>query len=254
VVLDRFAWILDGLTKVFGTLPFSSTSSINTGIYELIVIYCLIFSLVIYFRTRRVISVYFAIICILLICAYKCLDEFRQNEHYEITVLSVEGMTAINFISGSHNTVLTDDTSLISREKIVLHCTNYWRSSDLEDPEFVHIHNGQNRYLADNKLYLSGYQRDGIIFIQFCNTKIGILSDGYGEDKKELKSLKLDLLIINAKYPIDMVTLMQDVRLDLMVIDRQVPSWNAEKLEMICLQNGIPFHNVKLKGYFKLDL
>jgi len=41
VTLDKFAGLLDGLTKIFGTLPFSSTGNISIGIFELIVIFSL---------------------------------------------------------------------------------------------------------------------------------------------------------------------------------------------------------------------
>lgn len=254
VILDRFAWLLDGLTKVFGTLPFSSTGNINIDIYELMVIYGLIFSLVIYFRNRRVINVYISVICAILMCGYACLDKFSQIRHKEVTVLAVDGITAINLISGMQNTVLTDDTSLVNRSRVGLHCVNYWHSSGLDDPEFIYIHNNQNRFFADKGLYISGYQRDGIIFMQFCNTKIGILSDGYRKDEKDPRPFNLDLLIINAIYLTDIATIMVNIKPELLVIDRQVPPWNAEKIESECEKYGIPFHNVRHKGYFTLYL
>jgi competence protein ComEC len=254
VILDRIAGLLDSLTKIFGTLPFSSIVNIHTGIYELIVIYSLIFCLVIYFHTHRVISLYFTLICVLLICAVVCMNESRQARHKEVTVLSVEGISAINLISGSHNMVLTDDTSQVSRSLVSLHCINYWLSADLEDSEFIQIHSDKNRFFADKELFISGYQRDGMTFLQFYDTKIGILSGCYSKGEKTGTSMKIDLLIINATCPVDMSVLGIDIKPDYVVIDREVPQWNAEKLEMACIQNRIPFHNVNLKGYFSLKL
>jgi hypothetical protein len=254
LILDNIAGLLDTLTKIFGTLPFSSSGNINTGIYELLVIYSLIFSLVIYFRTRRVIGLYLTLICTLLIFSKFCLDEFRQTTHKEVMVLSLEGITAINLISGSQNVILTDDTSQLSRAQIGLHCINYWHSADLEDPEFIQIRNDKNRHFADEKLYLSGYQRDKMLFIQFCDMKIGILSDCYLKESKTEVPLKLDLLIINAICPIDIATVMVDIKPDRLVIDRQVPPWSAEKIEMACILYGVPVHNVYRQGYFKLEL
>jgi competence protein ComEC len=254
VTLDKFAGLLDGLTKIFGTLPFSSTGNISIGIFELIVIYGLIFCLVIYLRSRRVVSLYFTMFCALLICVQICLNKFLQTTHKEIVVLSLEGITAVNLISGSHNMVLTDDTSLVSRSRVGFHCINYWYSSDLEDPEFIYIRSDSDRYSKDKELYISGYQRDGMIFIQFYNTKIGILSDGYKKGEKTKTQLELDLLIINAICPIDMAILAVDLKPDVVVIDRRVPEWNANELKMTCIRCGIPHHNVYLSGYFKLEL
>lgn len=208
----------------------------------------------IYFQTRRIISLYLVMIGTLLICVHACLDKFLQTTHKEIVVLSVEGTTAINLTSGSHNMVLTDDTSLVSRSQIGFHCINYWNSNDLEDPEFIYIHSDINLYYADKELYMSGYQIDGMIFLQFHDTKIGILSECYRKGRKAETSMKLDLLIINAICPIDMTGLAEDTKPDYVVIDRQVPKWNAEKIEMACVQYGIPFRNVYREGHFMLRL
>lgn len=253
-ILDKLAWLLDVLTKVFGTIPFSITGNINVGTYELIIIYSLIICLVIYFRTRRIISLYFTLTGTLLICLNVCLIEFRQSAQKKVMVLSVEGITAINLISGSRNMVLTDDTSMVSRSQVGFHCANYWHSADLEDPGFIYIYNGENICFTDDELYLSGYQGDGMIFVQFCEAKIGILSDCSGKGSKAKTPVKLDLLIINSKCPVELDEVLKEIMPDFVVIDRPVPPWSAERLEMACIRSGIPFHNVRLKGYFKLEL
>lgn len=254
VVLDTLAGFLNSLVRLSGTLPFSVTGNIYIGVYDLIFIYCLIISLVMYFHTRRIVSLYISLICAVFICGNICLDEFRKTGQKEITVLSVSGTCAINLISGSQNTILIDDTSLVTRSRVCDHCLHYWNSKDLEDPRFIYIYDYKNLYDADNELFLSNLKDRNMILVQFCNTKIGILSGYSRKVNKSDRLIKLDLLIINSIHPVDLFGLMADIKTDLVVISRRVPSWYAKQIEMVCEQCKIPSYNVKVQGYMNLEL
>jgi competence protein ComEC len=106
-VLDTISGLLDGLIETIGTLPFSSTGNISIGVFEVLLIYAALFCMVWYLRTRRIIHLYLALICIILICGDMCRNKIKQSVNKEIVVLSVQGTTAINLISGSNKGIVS---------------------------------------------------------------------------------------------------------------------------------------------------
>jgi competence protein ComEC len=254
VILDKLTGILDILTKIIGTLPFSSTAKISIDVFEVIMIYITIFCLVGYFHTKRINNLYFAFISVILICGNNFRDKIRQSANKEIIVLSVQGTTAINLITGPLNLVLTDDTSLVSRSRISFQSVNYWYSLGLDEPEFIQLPGENNRNFEEKGLFLSGSDNDSIIFFQFSDARIGILKECPGCKRQAETPINLDLLIIKSKYPFKTGELTDIIKPGVVVIDRDVPSWVAEKIGNECLQYGIPYHNIYRSGYFKLEL
>ncbi len=254
VILDKLTGLLDSLTKIIGTLPFSSTVNISIDVYEVLMIYIIIFCFIGYFNTKRIINLYFTFICVIFMCGDICRDKIRQSINKEIIVLSVQGTTAINLIAGPLNLVLTDDTSLESRSRISSQSVNYWNSLGLDEPEFIQLSNGNDRNFEDKGLFLPGFNNDSVNFLQFFDAKIGILKDCFGCGRQTETALNLDLLIIKSKYPVQIGELTANIKPDVVVIDRNVPSRVAEKIENECFQSGIPCHNIYRSGYFKLEL
>lgn len=254
LIMDKLTGLLDNFTKIMGTLPFSSTVNISIDGYEVLIIYIIIFFLVGYFRTKQIINLYFALICAVLICGDICRDKIRQSANKEIIVLSVQGTTAINLISGPLNMVITDDTSLVSRSRIRFHSVNYWYSLGLDEPEYIPLQYGNKCNFEDMELFLTEFNNGSIEFLQFCDAKIGILKDSCGYRRQTVTPLNLDLLIIKSKYPVQIGELTDNIKPGVVVIDRNVPSWISESIEKECFKYGIPFHNIYRTGYFKMEL
>lgn len=254
VILDKLAGLLNCLTEIISALPFSSTVNISIDVYEVLMIYVMIFCIVGFFHTRRIINLYLALICIVLICGDMCRDKIRQSANKEIIVLSVQGTTAINLISGQLNLVLTDDTSMASCSRIRFYTGNYWNFLGLDEPEFIPLQHKNNCNLEDKGLILSGSVNSIFEFVQFCNAKIGIIEDSYEFDRQTETPLSIDLLIINSKYPVHIADLTAIIKPGVVIIDRNVPSWVAENIENECIQSGFEYHNINRKAYFKLEL
>jgi hypothetical protein len=142
----------------------------------------------------------------------------------------------------------------VSRSRISSQSVNYWNSLGLEEPEFIQLYNVDDRNFENKGLFLPGFNNDSVIFFQFSDAKIGILKDYFGWGRQAETALNLDLLIIKSKYPVQIRELTVNIKPGVVVIDRNVPSRVAEKIENECFQSGIPCHNINRSGFFKLEL
>lgn len=90
-------------------------------------------------------------------------------------------------------------------------------------------------------------------FVQFNNRRILILSM-----RKVLPSSKeripIDLLVVSGNKRIDIVELVQTFKIKQLVLDASVPIWRSSIWERSCDSLRIPFHDVKEKGAFVMNL
>ncbi len=254
VVLDKITGLLDSLTRITGTLPLSSTANISINTFEVIIIYLIILFIIFYLSTKRTLNLHLALAGIAFICVENCQKTFSQSGKKEIVVLSVQGNTAINFISGTHNLVVTDDTSAESRHRIRSHAINYWCSSGADDTEFIIQQDNKIQNLREKSMWIDGSNDGTCQYIQFCNARIGILNDKFRKPIRAEVPIKLDLLVINMQYPVQVGNLKDYFNPGIIIINRDVPARMMQSIEDECIEYNIPCHNIYRSGYFKLEL
>jgi competence protein ComEC len=252
-ILDKITGLLDTLTGIIGNLPLSSIANISIDVSGAILIYIIILLLCVYFRTRKILSLHLALAGIVLLCGETCCEIIRQSAKKEMIVLSVQGNMVINLVSGRDNLVVSDDTSLAAMSRIRSVAVNYWSSLRLDEPEYILMQDDRLSF-EEKGLFLSGSNDHNFNFIQFCDAKIGILNDRYKTGRQTGAPIKVDLLIINSKYPVQISEIINNIIPASVVINRNVPKWIAEEIEDECIQYGIPYHNIYKSGYFKLSL
>jgi competence protein ComEC len=254
VLLDRFTGVLYSLTRITGTLPFSSTENISINTFEVIVTYLIILLLIRYINTRRILNLYLFLAGIAIICGENCQKIICQSNKKEIVVLSIQGSIAINFISGMNNLVITDDTITESRSRITSRLLNYWCSLNLDEPDFLLLKNHCINDSWEKEIVITGSNDTGIHYIQFCNTKIGILDDKFRKPTRSESPLSIDLLVINLRYPVQVSELKDCFNPGVIIIHRDVPAWLMRRIEEECIEYDFPCHNISRSGYFKLEL
>jgi competence protein ComEC len=254
MIVDKITGLLDYLTRIAGTLPFSTTGNLTIAPFEVIMTYLVILLLLHYFRTRKVQNLHFILSLMAIILSVTSGEMIRQSDTKEVIVPSVQGNTVINFISGTNNLVLTDDTSSEARTRIISHMNNYWCSHRLDDPEFVSLQSFSNSNLQEKGVLLEGSEYNNLHYIQFCNIKIGILDDRFRLPVQPKISLNLDLLIISLKGPVQVSELKNYLNPGDIIIDRNVPAWITKRIESECIKYKMPYHNIYTSGYFKMEL
>ncbi len=252
-ILDTLSGILQRLTGMISSLPYSATHGIGIDTYDVILIYIALISLIGFIRKRSA-GIFFILLSVITIMTGKnCCEKIIQHNRKKFLICSVEGSTVLNFIDGYQNIVMTDDTGRINREKINDHINSCWIDAGVNEPEFIDL-NGYASNMHDHSFIISpGRNHKNPIFIQFAGAKIGVLSEQPAFTGHLQIPLKLDLLIINASRPVDLDELIKYIRPGIIIIDHQVPQWLVSKLESECIRLHIPYHTIRTMGYYLVE-
>jgi len=252
-ILNVLAGIMQKVINIISSLPFSKTNNIGLDIYDVILIYLFIFSIIGFLRNRSWRVLFAGLFILLIITGKGFYKKVVQTKQKNFMICSVEGATVMNFINGYQNVVITSDTDKPCRDRIIYHLSTYWMYTDLDKPEFIDLYHSRLAGPDHPQIIRLERQQENLVFIQFFNTKIGILS-GQPDFKKQVrKPLELDLLIINSSRRVDLMELMNYITPGIIIIDRKVPQWEAMRLETACVHLGIPYHTIYNMGYFMME-
>jgi competence protein ComEC len=252
-ILNFLTGLLQKVTNTISSLPFSETNNIGLDISDVVLLYLFIFFIIACLRYQSGRLLLVGLFMLLIITGKGFCEKVIQNKQKNFMVCSVEGATVLNLIDGFQNIVITSDTSQSCRDRIFYHLNTYWINSGLNEAEFHDFY--QSRPDQSGHFYIIRPEKlkNKLVLIQFFKMKIGIVSGQLELNGEIRKKLRLDLLIINAPWTIDLLKLMNYIKPEIIVIDRNVPEWETKKLETTCVKLNIPYHNVYNSGYFMVN-
>ncbi|KPK87218.1 MAG: hypothetical protein AMS27_03130 [Bacteroides sp. SM23_62_1] len=253
VILDILTGALQSITKLISSLPYSSTANIGVDIFDIILLYIILISLIVFFHKKSAPAMFIALLITATIVGKFCYEKILQQKQNKVLICSIEGTTVLNFIDGDLNFVATDDTSWINRERINYHIKPYWIHSGLKEPVFISLSGYSTGPVDQSGTIRTWARQEDLIFIQFFNTRIGVLSHHPLFNGHNHRPLKLDLLLINSSGYVDLSEVILYIQPERIIIDRRVPYWLSAKLESQCDKLNIPYHTVLSAGCYLME-
>jgi len=252
-ILNLLSGLLQKVTNIISSLPFSESNNIGLSISDVVLLYLFIFSVIACIRYHSARLLLTGLFMLLIITVKGFCEKAVQAKQKNFMVCSVEGATVLNLIDGFQNIVITSDTSQSCRERIFYHLNTYWINSGLNEAEFYDLCQSRPDQHDQFCIIRPEKLKNKLVLIQFFKMKIGILSGQPEFNRNVRKKLQLDLLIINASRNIDLLELMDYVEPEIIIIDQNVTEWETKKLETICVELNIPYHTVYDMGYFMMN-
>jgi competence protein ComEC len=248
---DLFAELLTRVIRVLNVsvgwiegLPFSTLKGIYLTTPELIlvILVCISVMLVILNRRRRDVLTGLAVVFVLML-----FFSFRKAERLsqqKMIVYHVPKSTAIEFIKGKEDLLLTDTLLMGDERKIEYHIRNYRTKSGIRKPENMIL----NQAVV---------QKDWIMksdhFIWFGNKRIVLVGPMF-EALPCGEKMEVDFLILTGNPGINIEDLCRVFDAGEIIFDSSNAFWRIEKWKTECEENRIAYHVIPEMGARLIEL
>jgi competence protein ComEC len=230
-------WFLNHSVSTIENLPIAVTRGLFINFYEAIFIFLALSGVVylINIRSRKVL--FFILPVIILLFGSFTFRKVINLNHKNIVVYNIRNSTAIDFISGRNNVLLTDSLLLSDKSGINYHISNHWVKCGIKYTEHEILqYDFQKEYL-----YKSGN------LLQFYDKTIALTGDmiNLNSDRNKVKT---DFLILTSNFNMSVSSLAAVFDFSELIIDSSSPRWKINEWTKECDQLGIRYHSTADQG------
>jgi len=231
-------------------LPYSLTQNIRFSISDTWLVYLIIVSLILLIAYRKFKSFLIAAICSVFFLTSVSWRNYKDLKQHQLIIYNIPQHTALNFIDGTDNILISDIKLMQNRSKLLFHMQNNWINKGVENEKVVQLshlikqHQLSNIYKIDNPNLFS--KRN---YFQFYDYKIALIDNQY-QTKKTKTALQIDLLIITKNPRTSLTELVENYQPKLIVIDASNSKYVANKTKEEALTLHIKCIDIATDGAF----
>jgi competence protein ComEC len=256
LMIKFFGWLLNAVIELLNislgfidTLPFSSTSGINLGILQLILLFMAVILLGIFFESKKGKVLALVLGCILITLSIKTVNYVELKDKSEIAIFSVKGKTLIGILQKGELSFLSSDSLPINPLKVYSDAiSGYHRITG--SPKVTHL--SLVNYESNPPLHFSLQQSDAGKIVIFNNVNIYIPQGDNLKAAISQKPLIVDLLILSSMNKNRIEDVLKIVTPKRVIIDSSVSEWKADAISRQLIAYGIHCHKVSSEGAFQL--
>ena len=254
ITLKYFIQFLNFSVSYIDQLPHALSQNIAFTTIDTWLIYLFIICVICLIAYRKFKYFMFASIFISIFFMAKILFNYNNLNQRKIIVYNIPQCSAINFIDGDDNILITEIKLIEDRRKLMFHLQNNWINNGVKNEKIILLDHLSKKYQRYNNCRLDNknlFTKSN--YFQFYDTKIAIINNNWIPKKKKLK-LKVDLLILtkNCKFPIkDILSMYQP---DQIIIAASNSSHISNKLYVQAEEFNIKCWTISTQGAFTLYL
>lgn len=250
--LKWLVFALNWTVTFIDQLPFAVTNNIKFTFANVVAVYCIIACIILLIAYRKFkYFLSFGIFSLFLLFNIAH-DKYQLLHQKKFIVYNIPKHTAINFIDGDDNILVSD--IMLSNDKVKFHVQNNWIDKGIKSEKVVNLeqlkkeHLVSNIYKIDNKNLFT--KRN---YFQYYSYKIGIIDKNFTLFNPT-KKITVDVLIWtqNCKIPLEKVTQLYDFKL--LIIDSSNSTYVNDKLVDACGLLKLECWSVLNDGAFGIDL
>ena len=254
VALKYVVQFLNYSVSFIDKLPFSLTKDIRFDVMDAWLIYLVIASLILLIAYRKFRFVILSSSFLILFLLSSCWLRYTTLEQKMLVIYNIPQNSAINFIDGKDNILVSDIKVTENKSKLLFNVQNNWIDKGVEKEKVVPLdhlikrNQLSNIYRIDNKNLFT--KRN---YFQFFNCKIAIIDNQFRVENNS-KKIKIDLLILtkNTKLSIEKLISIFDVKE--IVIDASNSTYNSERLEQEAKDLKIKCWSVLKDGAYQKNI
>lgn len=254
ILLNYIIKFLNQSVYFIDVLPYSLSENIRFSLTDTWLLYLFIICMIclIAYRKFKYIAMGSVVISIFL-CSTFFLN-YTDLEQRSIIIYNIPKFSAINFIDGKDNILLSDIKLTENRSKLMFHLKNNWINNGVNNEKVVRLdhllkkHSISNLYrIANNNLFT---KRN---YFQFYSSKIAIINNAYQLRQQENK-LAVDLLLITKNTKLTITELLTQFTPQQIVIDASNSTYTSQRLKDEAKEINIKCWSVLLDGAFIQDI
>jgi competence protein ComEC len=253
-LLNKSIWLLNTIVNTINELPYSVSENIRFTFEHTIFIYLAIVFIVILFITRKL---KFLIVCQVLIIGFLIdvgFNAIEQSKQKKIMIYNIPNYSAINFIDGKDNILLSDIKLYSNKSKLMYHVKNNWIEEGVKREKVVDLSKLKKAHLLSNIYRISNKNLfTKLNYFQYYNTKIAIIDDKL-QLNQSATPLSVDVLIWTKNNKTTIAEVMKSYRFKQLIIDSSNSNYTNKKLVSEAENLGINYWSILTQGAYSVDL
>ena len=235
-------WFLNQSVNVIEKWPYAVIQGISITAFETFLLYLFIAALLIYFSTRKFISLLMVFILFITILSSQLIEQFNQYQQKSFVIYNIPKTSAIDFISAKSNILLTD-TAFAKNEKALLYRVkhNLWNLG-INNTKII-SENIKTNYLSINNNFIQ--------FYDLRMTKINAINNFKIVAKDPIH---LDYLIISENPKLQISEIFKQYNARIIVFDSSNSIYNIRKWKTECKLLNQAYYSVVDSGALIVSL
>ena len=233
------------------SLPYSLSENIRFSIADTWLLYLFIISIICLVAYRKFKYLLFGATFIIVFLSSSLFLNYTDLDQRKIIIYNIPQFSAINFIDGNDNILVSDIKLTQNRSKLMFHVQNNWINNGVEQEKIVRLdqlvkpHLISNIFKIDNPNLFT--KRN---YFQFYDAKIAIIDNKFKLQRTPEK-LNLDLLLITKNTKLSIEELLTLFNPKQIVIDASNSTYTSERLKEEAKVLNINCCSVLLDGAFE---
>lgn len=250
VLLSKSIWALNKCITIIDSWVYAITENIRFEITDVILTYLIIAFTICLVAYRKFKWLLLSSVCSILFLVNLTISELSINKQKLITIYNIPSSTAINFIDGEDNILVSDLKLRNNRSKMLFHVKNNWINKGVENEKIVDLeklkrkHLLSNIYKIDNKNLFT--KRN---YFQYYNTTIAIIDDQFKLPTDNV-NITVDLLIWSKNAKLKLKEVLSQISCKQLIIDSSNSTFTTNKIQKIASEMNIEFWSVNEQGAF----
>lgn len=241
------------ITSIEG-LPHSVSENIYINGFQMFLIYLFIIVFTSYFILKRNSMLRLSLITIILFLVSTFYNDFSALKQRKLIVYNIPGNTAINFIDGKDNILISNLTKNANSSTLLFTTKNNWLELGLQKEKIVDVNSLNRNSLFTNNLTVDNKNillKDR--YLGFYNHRFLIINKDF-QLKKYTKKIKVDYILITSNNKIKVSDLVKYYDVKTLIIDSSNSLRNIEKWKTECAKFNIAYNVVAENGAFITNL
>ena len=254
LLLNYIIKFLNLSVYVIDVLPYSLSENIRFSVTDTWLLYLFISCMIclIVYRKFIYIAMGFSFISLFL-CSTFFLN-YTDLDQRKIIIYNIPKFSAINFIDGKDNILLSDIKLTENRNKLMFHLQNNWINNGVRNEKIIRLdhlhkkHSISNLYRISNNNFFT--KRN---YFQFYSSRIAIINNSSQLSQQENK-LAVDLLLITKNTKLTITELLKQFTPHQIVIDASNSTCTSKRFKQEAATLDIACWSVLLDGAFIQNL
>ncbi|TXB66138.1 ComEC family competence protein [Vicingus serpentipes] len=253
-ILNKSIWILNASVNTINELPYSVSANVRFTFEHTILIYLVITFIVVLFISRKLKFLLISQTIIILFLIDVGFNSIEQSKQKKIMIYNIPNYSAINFIDGKDNILLSDIKLYNNKSKLLYHVKNNWIEEGVKNEKVVDLDKLKKAHLLSNIYRISNQNLfTKLNYFQFYNTKIAIIDNNLTH-KKAKAPINIDLLIWTKNNSTSISEVMKSYTFKQLIIDSSNSNYTNEKLINEAKNLEIDYWSVLTQGSYSINL
>jgi competence protein ComEC len=231
-LLEFLLWLLNSIVGFIEKLPYALLEGISTTILETCLLYLLILTWLIWYKTSNPRYIKWMLGFAVTICSLQISELFKQQQQEQFIVYNAPGNTAIDLIQGNTHTFVADSNFYHDPDKLLFNVKHNWDDLNLQNPTVI--------YTAKNKRV-------------FCIGNKSILLVDSSYNYKTWPDYKTDIVLLSKNARINLEKTKLGTSNTIFIADGSNKFYKMEKWKLQAQTKGLKFYSTMQHGAFILN-